>query len=138
MNMEQKRQKLNTGDFLRKFLPSECVDQILDDADYHNFETMEYWKEISKQPKVNRFPIGKLAEVGCWEGWIDGNKYNAKYTVGLCHNCASPCSIYNEKIYIPTGWGTSSYCSRSCGMEGESWGYAKYEKMHYKYAYDYY
>ena len=134
---EQKRQKMNTGAMLRKFLPSECVDQILDVADYKNFETMEYWKEISSQPRKEKFPVGKLAEVGCWEGWIEGNKWNATYTIGLCHNCASPCSIYNQKIYIPVDrLGTHDWCSHQCMMEGESWAYAKYEKMHYKYAYD--
>lgn len=133
---EQKRQKMNTGDILRKFFPSECVDKILDVADYQRYEAMEYWKEISKQSKVNRFPMKKQADVISWGGWV-GDK--PEYIIGLCHNCASPCSIYNEKIFINIDeHGQHEWCSHKCMMDGESWTYAKHEKMKYKYAYDYF
>ena len=134
--MSQKRRKMDCTAVLSAFMPSEIVEKVLDYADYHRFETMEYWKEIAKQPKVERFPMGKLAEVGWWEGWIDGSKYQSTYSIGLCHCCTSPCSIYNQKIYIDIGYKVSDYCSQKCAMEGESFDYARYEKMHYKYAYD--
>jgi hypothetical protein len=134
---EQKRQKMNTGEILRKFLPVDCVDRILDDADYHKFETMEYWKDISKQPKLNRFPVKKISDIGCWEGWIGDKLWNSKYIISLCHNCASPCYIYNDKISISTNeLGFNDWCSQRCFTDGESWNYAKYEKMKYKYEYD--
>lgn len=136
MIQENKRQKLSTEKILRKFFPKECVDKILDDADYHNFETMEYWKEISKQPKVNRFPVGKMAKVGCWEGWIGNSHWDSDYIINLCHNCAGPCSIYGKKIYKGIGYHATDWCSYECMVEGESYEYARYEKMHYKYGYD--
>jgi len=134
--MEPPQKKMCTRSVLEEFFPREISSRCMNLAGTEAFEAMEYWKEISKQNKTKRFPLSKKTDSVSWESWVGENRWEPEYKVEPCHNCKSPCSIYNDKIYIDVGYKVTDFCSYKCMMEGESFAYAKYEKMKYKYAYD--
>lgn len=124
-----------TRDILESFLPKEIAKKCMDFAGTEAFEAMEYWKEISKQSRIERFPLSRKVDTTTWESWVGIDRWMPDYSVEPCHNCKSPCSIYNDNIYHYIGY-SCDFCSYECMMEGDSFLYAKYEKMKYKYGYE--
>ena len=131
--MEQPRKKMCTRNILESLLPKEITSKCMDMADTERFETMEYWKEISKQTHLERFPIGSKIDRVSWDSWVGENRWEPEYSVEPCQNCKSPCSIYNDKVYHYIGY-TGNFCSYECMMDGHCFDYLKYEKMKNKYA----
>ena len=125
---------MNTLEILSFFLPMEISEDIYKTADVERYETLRYWKEISKQPKLNRFPIKKESSRIKWSGWFGDTDFFTDYRCGLCINCSKINSIYNDKIFIQTNDHFIDYCSRECMMDGPSWDYTRYEDLKNKYA----